>query len=95
MTRSTAKIDTEKAGIYLRKFCRHFSHKLVVRLDENWGEVAYEWGLCKLVVENNTLLLIAEAPDDDSLDRVEAVVAGHLERFAAKEQIAVIWSRQQ
>ena len=36
----------------------------------------------------------ASAPDEDALDRVEQVVGGHLERFAAKERLTVTRHRE-
>lgn len=91
---STAIIDTSKASIYLKKFCRHFSHKRPVEFDECRGKVAFAYGNCYLVATVEQLILNLESESVELMVKMEDVVARHMERFAFRDEIRVHWKRQ-
>ncbi len=45
------------------------------------------------VLAADELVLIAEAPDDESLLQVEDVAGRHLERFGSRNELSVTWVR--
>jgi hypothetical protein len=81
------------AGRYLNQLCKHFAHKLPTTLGEREGRIEFAWGVCTLATEGDTLVLGATAADDAALDRLQHVVARHLERFAFRDKPEVRWRR--
>lgn len=55
------------------------------------GILVLNWGQCTLHAAPGTLTLRAEAADQDSLTRIQDLVAGRLEKFGRREHLAVTW----
>ena len=49
-------------------------------------------GSCLMSSDGRGVRLAASAPEAEQLARVQQVVGGHVERFAAKEGVQVRWS---
>jgi len=94
MMQSEARIATERASRYLQQLCKHFAHKLPTSHTPQEGRIEFGMGVCALQAEPETLVLTADAPDAESLDRLEGVVARHLERFAFRDKPEIRWVRQ-
>jgi hypothetical protein len=45
-----------------------------------------------IVVGDGVLTLLAEAPDAESLARVQHVLGSHLERFGQRNELTVTWT---
>ena len=90
---SEARVETAMSRRYLAQLCKHFQHKLPVRLTEADGRIEFAAGVCTLNADNNSLLLRVTASDDAALSRLEEVVARHLERFAFHDKPEVRWQR--
>jgi hypothetical protein len=102
MTTAEARIDTTKASRYLAQLCQHAKkfggrhpHPTATRPDVlavEWtdtdGTLTLSWGTCRLHADDDTLTVQVEAPDEDSLKRVQDIVAADLERFG---RLAVTW----
>jgi hypothetical protein len=93
MPQSRATISTTMAGRYMNQLCKHFAHKLPATLGEREGRIEFASGVCTLAVEGDLLVLDAAAPDEAMLDRLQEVVARHLERFAFRDKPEVRWGR--
>lgn len=89
-----ARVPTHMPRRYLGQLCKHFQHKLPVTLDEWQGRIAFADGVCDLeaTAAGDILLLRLNAPDADSLARLQAVVGRHLERFAFRDELKVHWT---
>jgi hypothetical protein len=59
------------------------------------GRLVLDWGQCTLQAAPGTLTLRAEAADEDSLARIQDLVAGRLEKFGRREHLTVTWRRAQ
>ncbi|MEJ2120146.1 MAG: DUF2218 domain-containing protein [Alphaproteobacteria bacterium] len=94
MMQSEARVTTERASRYLQQLCKHFAHKLPTSHTPQEGRIEFGVGVCALQAEPETLVLTADAPDAESLDRLEGVVARHLERFAFRDKPEIRWVRQ-
>jgi hypothetical protein len=88
---SEARISTPKASVYMKQLCRHFAHKVDASFDDERGRIAFPAGVCRLEAAGGVLVLAADADDEESLRRVEDVVASHLERFASRDDLEVAW----
>ena len=94
-----ARVETERSSRYLVHLCKHFEHKAPERPDvdlhvewsDDHGRVSFGWGRCTLDADPRLLTLRAEAPDAESLQRVEDVVATLLETFGKRDGLTVTW----
>lgn len=92
MFRSQARVPTAKASRYIAQLCKHFAHKISVDYDAGSGRADFPFGVCRMQAGPDALVMQCEAPDRNGLERVESVVAIHLERFAWREKPAIAWS---
>jgi uncharacterized protein len=92
---SRAVVTTPRPSSYLLQLAKHFRHKLDVRFDAHGAVIRFEGGHATLRVEGGTLSLAAFAQAPAGLDRVEEVIASHLERFGRRDQLRVDWQRHQ
>lgn len=90
-----ARVETDKGSRYLQALCGHFSRKVQTNYTAEVGTVDFGIGSCELRAEPDALLLHVEAPDETSFEQVKDVVGGHLERFAAKDELTVQWTDSQ
>jgi len=93
MITSQAVVVTDRASRYLTQLCKHFAHKVHAEWDESKGYADFGWGTCTLTATSEALVLDAQAPDGDGLDRVEHVVGDHATRFGVKDNLTVTWKR--
>lgn len=94
MLTAQSSVNSDKAVAYLKKFCRHFAHKLPTEFDDDSGYVDFPFGDCRLISQNNQLTFSVEAESEETLQKLEDVVARHMERFAFREGITLTWVRQ-
>lgn len=88
---SRAEIATESGERLIRRLCKHWAHKLEVEYTEREGRVTFEGGSCLMISEPGVLRVAIEALDEENLDTLEGVVAGHLERMAVDETLEIVW----
>ena len=89
-----SSFETLKAVAYLKKFCRHFAYKLATEFDDSHGRVDFPFGDCRLQSSENVLTFTVEAETEEALEKMQSVVAGHMERFAFRDEISLVWVRQ-
>ena len=87
---ATTRVATAHASRYLQQLCKHWSHKFPVEFTPQNGRIEMSAAVLILDADPEGLgLQLTAAPDD--LERMEDVVARHLERFAFKEDLAFDW----
>lgn len=91
MPTARATVATAAAGRYLTQLCKHFAHKVPVSVEEGRGRAEFPWGVCMMEAAGAVLTLRCEAADAEGLERVKAVVADHLGRFAWREGLGIAW----
>lgn len=64
-----------------------------VEWTETLGTADFGWGQCTMQADPDALTLRADATDEDNLQRVQDLVAEHLERFGKRDQLKVTWQR--
>jgi len=92
---ATAVVTTDAAVRYAKQLLTHLGRKNSVEpLDgaPEGGRLIFAYGLGTVRPEDGRLVLEAEASDDESLARVQDVLARHLERFGARRELSVHWS---
>ncbi|WP_374652525.1 DUF2218 domain-containing protein [Dongia sp.] len=90
---SMARVATSSPSRYLGQLCKHFAHKVPVSHDTETGRIEFPFGLCELAAGKDMLALCVSAVDAEALSRMEDVIASHLTRFAFREPLEVVWSR--
>ncbi|MDG4763584.1 DUF2218 domain-containing protein [Solwaraspora sp. WMMD406] len=93
MPRSEAHVQTSHARRYLTQLCEHFALAVPARWTTDDGFVDFGSGNCRLTAGDDKLLLHADGVDTIHLAQVEYLVGEHLERFGARESLAVDWRR--
>jgi uncharacterized protein len=95
MPASQAHVSTASASHYLQQVCKHWSHKFAVEFTPESGHIPFADGrVCNLEATGDLLTLQAEAPDAETLERLQRVVVDHIKRFAFREDLGEIaWTR--
>lgn len=91
MPAKNAIVNTDNATRYLKRLCKHFSHKIDATWDDTQGRLEFDIGQCHLRAATASLEMHCEAPDQQQLDQLGEVVASHLVRFARGDIAAVHW----
>jgi hypothetical protein len=55
------------------------------------GTLSLNWGQCIMHAGTDTLTLRVEATDEDSLQRIQDLLAGDLKRFGRRDHLTVNW----
>lgn len=90
---SKADVKTDNAVSYMKQLCRHWGHKFEVEFDDSQGRIELPKAHCVLDAKADGLAIRLEMPDDADQDRVEQVVAEHLQRFGFREELVFAWAR--
>jgi hypothetical protein len=98
-----ARVETERSSRYLAQLCRHIDKaakaspqmEAHVEWSEDYGTINFGWGRCTLRADSRVLTLRAEAPDGESLRRLQDRVADRLERFGRRDRLTVTWTPPQ
>lgn len=92
--RATALVATDAGARYAKQLLAHIGRKVTVEPVEgvpDGGRLRFAYGTGTVLPVPEGLQLVAEAPDADSLARVQDVLGRHLERFGARRELVVHW----
>jgi hypothetical protein len=92
---ATAVVTTDAAVRYAKQLLAHLGRKNSVEAVDGapeGGRLVFAYGLGTVRPEDGRLVLEAFAADDESLARVQDVLARHLVRFGARRELSVHWS---
>ncbi len=94
MATSRAHAATSHASRYLQQLCKHWSHRFAVEFDDRSGRIAFSdsQAVTLSATETGLDVQISDATGE-GLDRLEGVVADHLQRFAFREDLVFDWKR--
>jgi hypothetical protein len=90
MSVAVVRVPTTHASRYLQQLCKHWSHKFPVEFTADNGRIEMSAGVLILDADAEGLgLRLTTEPAD--LERMEGVVAAHLQRFAFRETLTFDW----
>ena len=91
---SRAVVSTDTPARYAKQLVSHLGRKVafVEDADGSWTALIGD-ARGRIVVGDGVLTLTAEAPDVETLGRLEQAFGGHLERFGARAGLTVAWGR--
>jgi hypothetical protein len=90
MSAAVTRVPTAHASRYLQQLCKHWAHKFPVEFTPTNGRIDMSAGVLILEADAEGLGLRLTAEPTD-LERMEGVVAAHLNRFAFRETLAFDW----
>jgi hypothetical protein len=94
MAQETARVPTSHGTRYLQQLCKHWSHKLEVRLGDGTGTVRFPDAVATMTAGPDALTVTVEAETEETVERMKGVVARHLDRFAFREApLRFEWSK--
>lgn len=85
MIECTAHVRTPNGAKYMTQLCKHWSHKLDVDLEERRGIVRFDAAVATMTPTDDALVVTILANDEPTVERLQGVVASHLDRFAFRE----------
>ena len=90
---SRAEVATDSPERYAKQLVAHLGRKVAFTTDGPASTASLGDATGQVVVGEGVLVLLAAAPDEEGLGRVEHVLGSHLERFGARNELAVVWVR--
>jgi uncharacterized protein len=90
-----ADVSTDSPERYAKQLVSHLGRKVEFTVDGPTSTAAIAGGTGVIVVGDGVLTLLAEAPDAETLDRVQDVLGRHLERFGQRNELTVVWTADQ
>lgn len=92
MPASRAVVTTASASRYLQQLCKHWGHKFEVTFDPKVGRVALPFGPVEMMATDEALEVICRIEGEGDIERMQQVVADHVNRFAHREgELAFDW----
>ncbi|SNY91149.1 hypothetical protein SAMN04515647_1359 [Cohaesibacter sp. ES.047] len=91
---SIATVKTLKAERYLVQLCEHFCRKVPAESEGGVGWVDLPIGRLDLKASDQGLTLTLAGDDSDKLTQLEEITQRHLERFAFREDLTIVWHRK-
>ncbi|MFW2852236.1 DUF2218 domain-containing protein [Sphingomonas sp. TX0543] len=86
MSVSVARVPTALASRYLQQLAKHWSHKMTVTFSPEEATIEFPDGSrLDMRADAETLDLALSVVAGADIDRMRAVVSGHLDRFAFRE----------
>ena len=88
---SIATVKTVKAERYLAQLCKHFCHKVPAGFEGCVGWMELPIGRVDLEASDQGLTLKLVGEDSDKLTELAELMQRHLERFAFREDLIIVW----
>jgi hypothetical protein len=88
---ATAFVATSRPERYIKQLVSHFGNKVKTDYTEG-GRLEFDFGICDLKAVPTGIDLIGIAEDAAQLETLKDVVARHLVRFGANDQLSVSWT---
>lgn len=88
---SELKLTTPKAENYVLQLSKHFGHKITVEDHDGVAVFFFKDGQGRASAEGETLTLTVVSDTAEQRQNVERILGSHLERFAFREDLRVVW----
>ncbi|MFG3453015.1 DUF2218 domain-containing protein [Stutzerimonas stutzeri] len=91
MYQSRASVSTPNAERLIKRLSNHWRHKFPVQLSPEGADIELPIGTCSLHNTQGGLQVTLKASEDEQLQRMQTVVADHLQRMGNDEALAFDW----
>ncbi len=85
MAKASASVPTRNGGKYVKQLLKHWAHKLDVEETDGLGIVRFPSATATMRAGAEALEVVIEAEDAATVERMQGVIASHLDRFAFRE----------
>ena len=75
------------------RLANHWAHKFEVERGEGRAVIPFPTATCVLQAQGDELLARLESDDAGAVEKLEGVVADHLQRMARGEALSIEWTR--
>jgi hypothetical protein len=89
---TSAFVATSRPERYIKQLVSHFGNKVKTELTDQGGRLEFDFGVCDLKAAPAGIELIGTAEDLAQLETLKEVVARHLVRFGANDELTVSWT---
>ena len=86
-------VATPKAAAYVAQLAKHFAHKIEVEQNGDLTVFHFSFGTGQADVSDGQLTLTAVAETPDQMTKLAHVLGSHLERFAFRENLSLVWPK--
>jgi hypothetical protein len=90
-----ADVRTDAPERYAEQLVSHLGRRTAFAIDGAKSTASIAGGTGVIQVGDGVLTLVAEAPDAETLGRVQDVLGRHLERFGQRNELSVVWTADQ
>jgi hypothetical protein len=87
-----ADVATDAPARYAKQLVSHLGRRVEWTTDGPVSTATIAGGTGIVEVADGVLILRAEAPDTEALERVQDVLGRHLERFGQRNELVVTWA---
>ncbi|MCB8821832.1 DUF2218 domain-containing protein [Microvirga rosea] len=95
MIMSRSEVRTEHASKYLTQLSKHWSHRFPdLTYNAERADIPLPNGPCILEAGPDHLRITLSGASEEGISRMEQVVADHLLRFAFREPLEIVWTRE-
>lgn len=88
-------VETLHGQVYMKKLCRHWAHRVEVKINDNDALVQLPFGSCRIEVDKETMTFDVAVSNASNVERAEKFVASHLTQMANRDEPQVVWQRQE
>ncbi len=92
---SRADVVTDAPARYAKQLVSHLGRRTDFTTAGATSTAAMAGGTGSIRIGDGVLTLVAEAPDPETLRRVQDVLGRHLERFGQRNELTVAWTPDQ
>ena len=86
-----ASIETAEGVKYLRRLCKHFSHKVPSSWDDSQGKVSFAMGDCLMLASGRNLTIRCVAGSYADVEEVAETIKSHFDRFTQTDGLVLDW----
>jgi uncharacterized protein len=94
LLRARADVATDAPARYAKQLVSHLGRRVEWTTDGAVSSAGIAGGTGVVEVGDGVLHLRAEAPDAETLERVQDVLGRHLERFGQRNELVVSWAEE-
>lgn len=90
---SRADVATDSPSRYAKQLLSHLGRKVEFTTNGVTSTASIAGGTGTIMIGVGILTLLAQGPDDETVERIEHVLGTHLGRFGARNELVVSWQR--
>ena len=92
MPTATAFVATQRPQRYIKQLVSHFGNNVRTEVTDAGGRLEFDFGSCDLHAAPSGIELTGTSEDQAQLETLKDVVARHLIRFGANDELVVSWT---